>query len=59
MATDYVRKRKEEASTGKIKENSSILNLFMENTTVFTEDIIVDELLGMVSGGFLTTQYAS
>ena len=47
---NYVQKRMSGQEKSKVGNNSDILSLFLESPEVFTEDVIVDELLDFLSG---------
>jgi len=52
----YVRKRISGESKSAVSNNSDMLSLFLQSTDVFTEDVIIDELMDFLVAGTQTTQ---
>ena len=52
-----VNDRKDGKVTSQVKGNADLLSLFLENSDVFTDEVIVDELLGFFGAAVYTTQY--
>ena len=48
---NYVRKRVANEKTSSVANNSDLLSLFLESPDIFTEDIIVDELIDFLLAG--------
>ena len=55
VVVGYVQKRKQGKATSMVGNKSDILSLFMENPDVFTDEIIVDECLGIITAAVLAT----
>ena len=56
---DYVQGRKEGRNKTKLDGDSDLLNLFLENPDIFTNDFIIDELLDFFLAGMVTTMSAT
>ena len=56
---EYVQERKNGKRQSKVTGGADLLTLFMENGDVFTDEVIVDELIDFFSAAVLTSQYAT
>ena len=54
-----VKDRKDGKFKSRVKGNSDLLSLFLDNSDVFTDEVIVDELLGFFGAAVYTTQYTT
>ena len=55
----YVQERKSGQRKSKVEGGSDILSLMLENSDVFTDDFIIDELRDFFGAAVQTTQYGS
>ena len=55
MVADYVRKRKTGEKKSQVADGVDLLSLFQSNPDVFTEDLIIDEILDFFTAGTITT----
>ena len=51
MIGSYVRKRKSGEARSTVGSNSDMLSLFLQSPDVFTEDVIIDELIDFMVAG--------
>ena len=51
----YIRDRKSGKCESKVKNKSDLLSLFFENTEIFTEEFMIDELIDFLFAGTATT----
>ena len=56
---DYVRKRKSGEAKSKVGDNSDMLSLFLQSPDIFTEEVIIDELIDFLVAGSQTTQFTT
>ena len=54
-----VKDRKDGKFKSRVKGNSDLLSLFLDNSDVFTDEVIVDELLGFFGAAVYTTRYTT
>ena len=54
---EYVRKRKSGEAKSQVGDNSDMLSLFLQSPDIFTEEVIVDELIDFLVAGSQTTQF--
>ena len=52
----YVHKRISGEAKSAVSDNSDMLSLFLQSPDVFTEDVIIDELMDFLVAGTQTTQ---
>ena len=55
---DYIKKRKSGERKSKVDEGVDLLSLFLSNTDVFTEELVIDEIIDFFAAATLTTQFA-
>ena len=55
----YVEQRKSGERQSKVPDGVDLLSLFMQNSEVFTDELIIDEMLDFFSAATLTTQFAT
>ena len=56
---EYVQKRKSGEKKSQVAEKVDLLSLFLSNRDIFTDEVIVDEILDFFAAGTLTTQFAT
>ena len=56
---EYVQKRKSGEKKSQVAEGVDLLSLFLSNRDIFTDEVIVDEILDFFGAGTLTTQFAT
>ena len=56
---DYVRKRKSGEAKSQVGDNSDMLSLFLQSPDIFTEEVIIDELIDFLVAGSQTTQFTT
>ena len=54
-----MQKRKRGEVKSQVAGNADLLSLFLRSPDVFTDEFIVDELVGFFLAGVQTTQYAT
>jgi len=55
FVTQYVQKRVAGGSKSTLGNESDLLSLFLQSPDIFTEEVIVDELLDFINAGTETT----
>ena len=56
---NYIQQRKSGECKSKIEGGSDFLTLLLANQDVFTDDLIIDELIEFFTASFMTMQYTS
>ena len=56
---EYVRKRKSGETKSQVGDNSDMLSLFLQSPDIFTEEVIIDELIDFLVAGSQTTQFTT
>ena len=56
---DYVRTRISGERKSQVGEQSDMLSLFLQSPDIFTEDVIIDELIDFLVAGSQTTQFTT
>jgi len=56
---DYIRKRKSGERESKVADKVDLLSLFFSSPEVFTESVMIDELIDFFGAASETTQYAT
>ena len=59
VINDYVQKRKSGERKSLVAEGADLLSLFLSDREIFTDEVIVDEILDFFSAGTLTTGFAT
>ena len=54
---DCIEARKSGKITSNVRGNADLLSFFLEDSEVFTDEVIIDELLGFFGAAVYTTQY--
>ena len=55
----YVQERKIGKRKSQVSDGVDLLSLFLQNTDVFTDYVIVDELIDFFGAAAITTQYVT
>ena len=55
----YINQRQSGERKSKVENGVDLLSLFMSQSEVFTDDLIIDELLDFFGAAVMTTQYAA
>lgn len=56
---DYVRKRTSGERKSQVGDQSDMLSLFLQSPDIFTEDVIIDELIDFLVAGSQSTQFTT
>jgi cytochrome P450 len=56
---DYVRKRTSGERKSQVGDQSDMLSLFLQSPDIFTEDVIIDELIDFLIAGSQSTQFTT
>ena len=59
VINDYVQRRKSGERKSQVAEGADLLSLFLSDRDIFTDEVIVDEILDFFGAGTLTTQFAT
>ena len=54
LIRDYIRKRKSGEVKSNVAADADLLSLFLMDTEVFDEDLMIDEILDFLRSGVLT-----